>query len=743
MACTECRAAKCACIKHRRSNRCRRCVEKKLPCTPHTSQQGRRNDLIKATDTSPRQRIQRSSLSGHIESPTATREVTPKNEEIQVLDVYCQGKRGLWSITNSTTLQYEAITSRVLLEKEGISRYLMCTSVHKLPQGCNGCFIVFRKKKHHIWHLGVVQSFFYLRHDGTDKIHLFQWTGKLAASGSPAFYSAQSWEEMSDHFQKQVFDLGSIDLFFVNKVCGNTFPNETISDDTRSTKDGGIQCSPSGPDQTPFIIPVERSRNGNVNLSNLPTCPPNVAPFYEKNMSKSKSLQRSRKRAKSTKSITEPQSHLSKHWSKPPPRLPSPTSPLTAIFVYNSDGTRLHPNNLLSMDDASNQFFFPSPLSSNGYQEFFGIAPHDYGKILQEIDGISREEAFVVLEHYSKTKHTLLDASYFSSGSHSYTKIFVDDDPCPIISSRTDSNTTIHHTTRHKIICQNVVSDSYKHFIPLSVGVVDPKLHELKVTPSIIDRIHRALGKNGIFTSRNRSSNIGSQSYIGRRSSLTVAQPNPSEGDVSSFWYYRQHINQCFWPFALKVVNSLAHGIKIVPQLEFFHLSRLLPFLLPGVFRGGGGDRDFCLFAIITINFVNCIHADTRDKMCESVAAAAIDNLKKICECKYLSSFHRQQVVSSLRHIQNYGVTTPTTCGYQIVQNNEVAEEVEVIQYFSSYGLGTCHRIENNWVHSFLPALYSHFTTAPLFISQEKVYANNDSIDILGWGKGEVKYRSS
>lgn len=146
MACTECRAAKCACIKHRRSNRCRRCVEKKLPCTPHTSQQGRRNDLIKATDTSPRQRIQRSSLSGHIESPTATREVTPKNEEIQVLDVYCQGKRGLWSITNSTTLQYEAITSRVLLEKEGISRYLMCTSVHKLPQGCNGCFIVFRKK---------------------------------------------------------------------------------------------------------------------------------------------------------------------------------------------------------------------------------------------------------------------------------------------------------------------------------------------------------------------------------------------------------------------------------------------------------------------------------------------------------------------------------------------------------------------------------------------------------------------
>ncbi len=732
MACTECRAGKCVCaIKPRRSNRLRR---SKL----HTSQQGRGNDLIKATDTTllPH-RIPRLSHLGYSESPSATSEVEPKKDEIKVLDVFCQGKRGLWSITNSTTLQYDAITSRVALKKEGISRYLMCTSVHNLPQGCNGCFIVFREKKQHIWHLGVVQSFFYLLHDGTDKIHLFQWTGKLAGTGSPAFYSSRSWEEMSPHFQKHVFELSSIDLFFVNKVSGNTFPDQTISDETRSSRDGGIQCSPLGPDKTPFSVPVEFLSNVNVNLSNLPPCPPGVAPFFKMNSSKDKYRQRSRKRAKS---IAGPQSDVSKEWAKPPPRLPSHTSPLTAIFVYNSDGSSLTLDNLQNMDDASNQFFFPSPLSNNGYQDFFGIAPHDYGNILREIDGVSRQEACAILQHYSKSKHTLFDASFFGSG-HSYTKIFVDDDPCPAISLCTDSNTTIHRTAQHKIICQQVLSNSYKHLIPVSVGLVDPKLHEHKVTPSIIERIQNAIGKNGLFTSRNRSSNKGSQSYFGRRSSLTVAQPNPSEGDISSFWYYRQHINQCFWPLALKVVNSLVNGIKIMPQLEFFHLSRLLPFLRPNVFRGG--DRDFCLFAILTINFVNCIHVDTRDMMCNSVAKAAINSIEKISGCKYLSSFLRKQVASSLRHLRKYGITTPTTCGYQIVRHNEEAEAVEVIQYFSSYGVGTCHRIKTYWTHSFLPALFSHYTSAPLYILDEKVYADNDTIDILGWGKGEVRDRSS
>ena len=55
-------------------------------------------------------------------------------------------------------------------------------------------------------------------------------------------------------------------FFFINKVRGITFPNETISHDTRSNTDCGIQCSPFGPDQVPYRVPVKQwSTNMNLN----------------------------------------------------------------------------------------------------------------------------------------------------------------------------------------------------------------------------------------------------------------------------------------------------------------------------------------------------------------------------------------------------------------------------------------------------------------------------------------------
>eukprot|EP00573_Skeletonema_grethae_P007678 CAMPEP_0201693404 /NCGR_PEP_ID=MMETSP0578-20130828/6017_1 /ASSEMBLY_ACC=CAM_ASM_000663 /TAXON_ID=267565 /ORGANISM="Skeletonema grethea, Strain CCMP 1804" /LENGTH=731 /DNA_ID=CAMNT_0048178931 /DNA_START=32 /DNA_END=2224 /DNA_ORIENTATION=- len=731
MACVECRKVKVACVKPVGSDRCHRCYKRSLPCTPHTSLQGRRTDLIKHESLTP-QRIQRSSPLGHIESPGDTSDVNVQQEnELEVLDdVFCQGKRGLWSIRNDNSLEYQVITSRMALDKEGISRYLICTCVNNLPQGCSGCFSVFRRQKSNSWHLAIVESFFYLNHDGTDKIHLFRWTGKLAAIGSPAFYTARSWDEMSTHFQREIFHLDEIDFFFINKVSGITFPNETISDDTRSTNDGGIQCSPFGPDQLPYMVPVQRSTNMNLNLSSLPTSPTNL-PFFEKNKLKYTLRQRTRTKVKDLKKRKDPptpqQSDLSKLWSKPTPRLPPQESTLCAIFLTHSDGTSLEPDDLQMEDDTSNLFFFPSPLSSSGCREFYGISPDDYGAVLRQINGISREEAKDVLMHYSKAEHILFDSSSFTTG-HSYTKIFVDDAPSLTISSI--GNTTTHHTPRRKVICQIVPSRTCYEMIPLSASVVDPNLHGHKVTPSIIQRIVVALGKNGLFTIRNRSAHKNFLSFLGQRSEYTVAQPNPSEGDVSSFWYYRQHINHCFWPLALKVVNNLTHGIKIFPQFEFFHLTVLLPYLMPDL--GSRGDLNFCLFAILTINFVNCIHTDIRDKMHESVAQDAIVALRALLQCKVLSAAKRRQVSSSLHHVERYGISTPTTCGYQIVRENE-EESVEVLQFFCCYGLGTCYQVQHYWVHTFLPALFSHYTSGALYVSKDKVYAEYEGIDVLAW----------
>ncbi len=332
MACTECRKAKSACVKVAGSNKCKRCIDKKSKCHPHISKQGRRTDLRKDESPLP-QRIHCSSQLRHDESPAVSdvdsveilkRRDLRKDESplpqrihclsqlgydespaesdadsVEILDVFSQGQRPMWSISNNSSLAYETITSRVALKKEGLSTYLICTCVPNLPQGASGCFSVFRQKCSQSWHLAIVESFFYLQHDGPDKIHLFQWTGKLSSVGSPAFYIAESWEELKEHFTKKVFNLNDIDFFFVNKVRGITFPNETISDNTRSEKDGGIQCNPSGPDQLPtyIIMPTERINNMNENLATL-SISPGIHPFFQKNNLGNTLRQRTTKRKK-------------------------------------------------------------------------------------------------------------------------------------------------------------------------------------------------------------------------------------------------------------------------------------------------------------------------------------------------------------------------------------------------------------------------------------------------------------
>jgi hypothetical protein len=49
------------------------------------------------------------------------------------------------------------------------------------------------------------------------------------------------------------------------------------------------------------------------------------------------------------------------------------------------------------------------------------------------------------------------------------------------------------------------------------------------------------------ISKRPRSPHRGTLSFLGPRSSHTVAQPKPLEGDVTSFWYYRKRLDQVWW----------------------------------------------------------------------------------------------------------------------------------------------------------------------------------------------------
>lgn len=122
-----------------------------------------------------------------------------------------------------------------------------------------------------------------------------------------------------------------------------------------------------------------------------------------------------------------------------------------------------------------------------------------------------------------------------------------------------------------------------------------------------------------------------------------------------------------------------------------------------------------------------------------TIANQAIESLEELLPDKHLSAAQRDQVKSSIDHIKNYGLSTATTCGYQFVRDNDQCAEVEVKQFFSCYGLGCCYEVKNFWVHTFLSALFSHYTSAPLYICNGIVYTEYPDINILAWGKGKTK----
>ena len=233
-----------------------------------------------------------------------------------------------------------------------------------------------------------------------------------------------------------------------------------------------------------------------------------------------------------------------------------------------------------------------------------------------------------------------------------------------------DNQPSVKHTTNiihlsgvnRTISLKRTTARVDQEFIPVSVSIVDPCLHGIVLTKGTIKRIALALGDNGLFSKRHRSAHQGSLSYIGQRSYDTCAQPNPSEGDIKLFWYYRNYINQAFWPFVLKLMNYLTTKLLILPQLQFFHLSRMLPVLFPLLFENG--DRDFCLFAILTINFLNCIHVDEKDDLGPSVDRDLTEELQSLLHCQHLNESQKVEIKSSIALIEKYGASSPTTCGY-------------------------------------------------------------------------------
>ncbi len=168
---------------------CESCIKKGLHCTPRHSRQGRRTDLqVDNEDNDVEEEDQRVwSVCGatHL-GDSEPKSRCFKSDPNIVQDVYCQGQgsREMWSVlSEDNTLQCDVLQSRVRMDRHGVSSYLHFTCVSKLCQGANGSFGVFQLKTTDTRHLCVIQSFFYLNHDDTDKVYLLEWTGLVDRDG--------------------------------------------------------------------------------------------------------------------------------------------------------------------------------------------------------------------------------------------------------------------------------------------------------------------------------------------------------------------------------------------------------------------------------------------------------------------------------------------------------------------------------------------------------------------------------
>ena len=81
----------------------------------------------------------------------------------------------------------------------------------------------------------------------------------------------------------------------------------------------------------------------------------------------------------------------------------------------------------------------------------------------------------------------------------------------------------------------------------------------------------------------------------------------------------------------------------------------MLPVLFPLLFENG--DRDFCLFAILTINFLNCIHVDEKDDLGPSVDRDLTEELQSLLHCPHLNESQKVEIKSSIALIEKYGAS--------------------------------------------------------------------------------------
>lgn len=198
----------------------------------------------------------------------------------------------------------------------------------------------------------------------------------------------------------------------------------------------------------------------------------------------------------------------------------------------------------------------------------------------------------------------------------------------------------------------------------------------------MVNIVCHAVGNRGLFGQRKRSAHCGSLSYVGPRSKNSHAMSTPSEGlTYSKHCYYQNHASHTFWPFVLSLINMLSQSISLITYYQFAFFAKLLPLPIQSPSR-----KEFCDIAILTVDYSNTLHVDSNDNIPYLDNKIASD-LKIIVGNEHLNCKLKMEAELALKHLSQYGMSCPTTCGYQLVKGENISK-VDVIQFFCCRSLG-------------------------------------------------------
>lgn len=477
---------------------------------------------------------------------------------------------------------------------------------------------------------------------------------------------------------------------------------------------------------------------------------------------------------RSSKRIRQRDNNLSRYlsndlirsWMKSPKMIPKSGVLTLNVIVESSDGTPL-PQSVAKVVSSAYQSRFNcgSISSANDYsnvnQVFHHLSKLQLQNLQEEQDrlggfSISADgDVDIILSRYNHGEVSSLISTdkvfgvtkpSSPNGYNQFVRVFAGVAPKP----RSD-----WHVSRDipnlKISYGYSSARAHTEYSPLSTCFFQSTFHRHEYNHEVLDRVEKSFGNSsrGLFETRSCMKSIGSCSYLGPRKSKVenLNRPNVSEGPreksrdrSENRWWHRKKINHAYWPYTLSLMNVMIGPATLAAYYVYTHMSKLYD-----VCNSTTSMCKFCPSVIMTIDFSCSCHVDRNDKE-EKTTTSMIERLRSIInEMNVLKSnnvpFAQQreaEALCSLKHLSYWGFCVPTTCCYQYIFKGKDAAErkIRIYQWFMCPGLGTVHLIRNYWVHMMLAGLFSHCTSVPIYIVDDRTvyFGKCPYVTMFAWG---------